>query len=345
MTRFPQFRLLIEGIGGIGGVLAAGAIDAGYSPVLITGNAEITRAIAEQGLRVRTPERELRLPAEAHTDLDELDPAARFDASWLVMKATSVCEAARRTCAHLAPEGYLVTFQNGIVEDAVGEIVGRERVVAGIVGWGGTMHAPGCYERTSGGKTLIGELDGHTSLRVERLATILLATGPVEISGNIRGALWSKLAINCTITTLGAITGDTLGEMLEDRRLRRVFLRTYAEVIDTAEAAGIELERIAAHPKLLYLPRGAGRLRRSVKDLLVRAVARKYGRIRSSMLQSLERGRPTEIGFLNGYVVERAAEVGVPTPINAALVRQIREIERGLRPVARSNVEELLAAG
>jgi 2-dehydropantoate 2-reductase len=336
--------ILIEGVGGIGGVMASQLVQAGYNPTLVTANSQISDAINRDGLRLATPEGSATVPAQAYTALADLPPDLRFDAAYLLMKANTVVEAARQTLPFLKPGGYVVTFQNGIVEDAVAAAVGEERVVSGIIGWAGTMHAPGVYEKTTPGQAHIGELNGELTPRLGQLARAIQTAAPVVVTQNIRGALWSKLAINCTVTTLGALTGDLLGAMLRDKRLRVLFLRTYSEVVDAADALGIRLERIAANPYLLYLSPRANAFSRFVRDLLVRAVGRRYGGMKASMLQSLERGRKTEIDFLNGYVVEQARKAGVPTPVNAALVRLIREIESGQRAIERKNVDDLLAA-
>lgn len=336
-------RILIEGIGGIGGIVAARLIQATYTPALITSNAAITEAINRDGLKITTPEISAVVPAKAYTHLSDLPAGEKYDAAYLLMKANTVVEAARQTLPYLTPQGYMVTFQNGIVEDAVAEAVGAERIVSGIIGWGGTMHSPGVYEKTTPGETHIGELSGpQYTPRVITLKKAMERAAPVMISANIRGALWSKLAINCTITTLGALTGDTLGVMLQDARVRRLFMRTYSEVVETADALGIQLERIAANPRLLYVPKDAGGFTHFFKDVLVRMVGRRYGGMKASMLQSLERGRPTEIDFLNGYVVAQAQKVGVATPVNAALVQMVKEIEAGTRQIQRKNVDDLL---
>jgi 2-dehydropantoate 2-reductase len=105
---------------------------------------------------------------------------------------------------------------------------------------------------------------------------------------------------------------------------------------------GVRLERIAVDPMLLYVPFDASLLTRFFKDLLVRIVGRKYGRLKSSSLQSLERGRRTEIDFLNGYVVEQASKIGVHVPLNKSVTRMIKEIEQGQRRLSPANMEELL---
>lgn len=333
-------RVLIQGIGGIGGVIAGTLIDAGMRPTLVTNNAEITEAIRATGLHVILPERSFTVQADVCTTLAEA--GGPFDAAYLLMKALGVVEAATETVRRLSADGYVVTFQNGVVEDAVGGAIGIESVVSASVGWNGIMHKPGEYERTTPGHTFAGELDGSVTPRVRLLADALRHCGPVTLSTNMRGVLWSKLAINCTVNSVGALTGETLGEMLADPRIRRIFLRTYSEVVDTAEAHGITLERIAANPKLLYLPKDAGFLTRHAKDFVARLLGRKYKSARSSTLQSLQRGRKTEVDFLNGYVCEMATKVGVPTPVNAALTQMIKEIEEGKRPIVKGNVDELL---
>ncbi len=337
-----QPNLLIEGIGGIGGVMAARLIEAGFTPTLVTHNPAISAAINRDGLRLRQSGGKAVTPAQACITLEEAADLGPFDAAYLVMKADAVVETARQTLPLLTDEGYIVTFQNGIVEDAVADAIGGGRVVAGTIGWGGTMHTPGLYEQTSPGQTHVGELDGPVSPRVRALGEVLRAVMPVDVSDNMRGVLWSKLAINSTINTPGAITGQPLGVMLHRRAVRDLFLRIYREVVDTANALDIRLEKIAADPYLLYLPPNAGPLTTLLKDLVTRLVGRRYGRIKSSSLQSLERGRKTEVAYLNGYVTAQAAAVGVETPVNAALVEMVYEIENGARPIDPANLDELL---
>ena len=339
-------RLLLMGCGSVGGVIAGGLLRAGHEVAIVTHNDEIAQAINADGLRLTMPEGRWTVPTTAHTCLDEV--AGPFDAVYLAMKATEVEQAARDMTDYLSSEGYVVTLQNGVVEDRVGDILGRERVVGALVGWGATMHAPGVYEMTSRGELVIGELDGQVTPRVQRLKATLDTAAPTTISTNIYGILWSKLAINCVITTLGAATGQLLGEMLQRKAIRRLALIITSEVIDVAEAHGVSLEPVGGTLDLyrLYLPpgrRGGGfGLDVIAKHAIMLVVGLKFRRLKSSMLQSLERGRRTEIGFMNGYVVKRGQEKVVPTPVNAALTALVRDIEAGTRPITPDNLESLL---
>jgi 2-dehydropantoate 2-reductase len=339
-------RLLLMGCGAVGGVVAGGLLRAGQDLTLVTHNDEIAAAINRDGLRVTTPEGQWTVPATAHARLEEA--SGPFDAVYLAMKATGVEQAARDAASHLAPEGYAVTLQNGVVEEHVGAVLGRERVVGALVGWGATMHAPGVYEMTSRGELIVGELDGEVTARVERLMATLDAAAPTRVSANIYGELWSKLAVNCVITSLGAVTGQLLGEMLRRAAIRRLGLSLISEVVDVAEAHGIELERAAGTLDLyrLYLPptRRAGGLSPDVltRQAIMLVVGFRFRKLKSSMLQSLERGRRSEIDFMNGYVVDKGREKGVPTPVNASLAATVRDIEAGVRPIRSDNLEALL---
>lgn len=345
-------RILMMGCGAVGGVLAAGLLSAGYDLTLVTHNGAISEAIANNGLHVVTPDGRRTLAAAICADAcpHVYGVDGPYDVVLLAMKATDVEAAAREVLPLLSPDGYVVTLQNGIVEDRVAQIVGRRSVIGAIVGWGATMHRPGIYEMTSRGETTIGELDGVISSRVTALRGILSAAAPTSVSANIMGALWSKLAINCVITTLGAVTGQTLGALLRRWPARRLALSVVSEVLDTAAACNVTLEPVGGTLNLaqLYVKPGQRRdgfaLAQIPQHAIMSAVGYRFRRLRSSMLQSLERGRVPEIDFLNGYVVARAREMRVPVPVNAALTAMVHDIAEGRRPINPANLSKLLGS-
>ena len=178
------------------------------------------------------------------------------------------------------------------------------------------------------------------------MLAVLIAcqTAGAQVTLNVPSASYPTIqsAINAAINALGVLTGQPLGELLRDRGARDALSRVYSEVIDTARANGIEPERVNFNPFLLYTPHGAGWWMRWRKDLLARVVGFKYRKLRSSSLQSLERGRKTEVDSLNGYVVKQAAKVGLRVPVNARLVELIHEIEDGSRTLGPANMADLL---
>lgn len=339
-------RVLLMGCGGVGGVIAAGLLRAGYDLTIVTRNSEITHAVNTYGLRVTTPGGKWSIPVTAYTNVNELK--GQFDTALLAMKAIDAEQAARDVSEYLREEGYVVTLQNGLVVDAVAAILSRWRVIGALVGWGATLHKPGVYEMTSAGEIVIGELNSQVTSRAQQLKTMLDTATPTTISTNIYGALWSKLAINCVITTLGAVTGQLLGQILRHPATRRLALSIASEVVDVAEARGILLQPVGGtldiHRLYLYCNR---RARGFGFDLLLKhaimlTVGLKFRRLKSSMLQSIERRRPTEIDFLNGYVAKCGMEKGIMTPVNAALTKMVHEIEAGERTPSTNNLKGLL---
>jgi len=103
-------RILIEGIGGVGGVVAGELVRAGHKPTLISGNSEIASTIDRRGLRVITPERSFEVHPEVAVDLHDLVQDSTFDAALLIMKANRVLKAAKDTLPFLAPGGFMVAF-------------------------------------------------------------------------------------------------------------------------------------------------------------------------------------------------------------------------------------------
>ncbi|MCY3414775.1 MAG: 2-dehydropantoate 2-reductase [Candidatus Heimdallarchaeota archaeon] len=327
-------KIALLGIGGIGGYLAYSLLTNGIKPILVTNNEAITYAINTHGLIVN----DSMIKAEALTSLEHYNGS--FDIIMLIMKANTVVDAVEKAIPFLSNEGYMVSMQNGIVEDVLQEILG-DRLISSIIGFGATMLKPGVYEKTSEGEIFIGELDGSVSNRVEELQSILSFAAPCVISRNMRGVLWSKLAINSCINTIGALTGDTLGVLLKQKVVRWIFLVVYREVVETAWENGITLEKVAAKPTLLYMPKNAGFMKKIIKDILISIVGKKYGKLRSSSLQSLERGRETEIDYLNGYVIKMAKNTDVR--MNTILVDIIKEIEAKKREISQDNISDVLS--
>ena len=334
----PQ-NVLIEGIGAIGGVVAAKLVAAGYEPTLITGRSATADIINDQGVTLRTPDGEQRYRARAFASLDDLPSHERFDVAMLFMKATDVARAATGTVAHLSPAGFVVPFQNGVVQPLVVEIVGRERVVGALLNWAATMHGPGVYEQTVHAATVIGELDGHSTSRLAELERLVSTFSRAIVTSNITGAIWSKLALNCAFSTVATVVGVTISEALRLPPARQLSLEVYREVIDTAEACGVRPEKMVLDPYSLYLPHDADEQRRRAVDVALIEADRIYGPSKPSILQSLERGKLTEIDFITGHVASAAERAGRSAPANRLLTTMIHEMEQGRRSVGPANLQ------
>src|ERR1700687_764192 len=329
-------KILLMGCGGIGGIIAAQLIEHD-DVVAVTHNPAIAEAINHRGLVIRDDDRETAVVGRAYAAIPP--DAGRFDFVFLAPQPPQVEAAARAALPYLAPNGAMVCLQNGLCEQRVAAIAGVERTIGAIVAWGASMLAPGVYERTSEGGFVIGRLDGTDDPRFNSLSAVLGSIGLVEITTNLRGARWSKLAINCAISSLGTIGGDRLGALIRYRFVRRLALEVMTEVVAVARGRGVRLEKVSGTIDLDWVALSdsersmAGSPTLMAKHALLLAVGAKFRRLRSSMLIAIERGREPAVDFLNGEVVWRAREHGIPTPLNARIVDMIHAIARGaLRP-------------
>jgi 2-dehydropantoate 2-reductase len=330
-------KVLLMGCGGIGGIMAAKLLEHGRDLFVVTHNPAIADAVNHRGLVVRDEDREHVVSGCAEETLP--DGAGPFDFVFLATQPPQVEDATRAALPALAPHGVLVCFQNGLCEQRVAAIAGAERTLGAIVAWGGSMIEPGVYERTSDGGFVLGRLDGVADQRLATVGALLEPIGPAEITANLRGARWSKLAINCAISSLGTIGGDRLGALLRYRFVRRLGLEVMTEVVEVARARGVRLEKVSGTIDLDWVALTAmertasGSATLMAKHALLLAVGAKFRRLRSSMLQAIERGREPAVDYLNGEVVARARESSIAVPVNVRIVEMIHAIAHGaLRP-------------
>jgi len=330
-------KILLMGCGGIGGTIAATLSARGAGPVVVTHNPVIAEAVNTRGFVQRDEDSERAIPGRAAAEVPA--DAGQFDFVWLATQPPQVEDAARAALPHLAPHGAMVCLQNGLCEQRVAAIAGAERTFGAIVAWGASMLEPGVYERTSAGGFVIGRLDGQADPRLHTLRQALEPIGPVDITHNLRGARWSKLAINCAISSLGTIGGDRLGALLRYRFVRRLALEVMTEAVAVARARAVRLEKVSGTIDLDWVALSDGERTLSgspalmAKHALLLAVGAKFRRLRSSMLLAIERGREPAVDYLNGEVVWRGRELGIGVPLNTRVVEMIHALaRRELRP-------------
>jgi 2-dehydropantoate 2-reductase len=332
-------KVTVVGAGAIGGVTAAFLSKAEWDVEIVCKHQEIADRCASPGLRVTGIRGESQVPIRAVKGIGDLsDP---LDTVLLATKATDCVSAAKALLPLLSEESCVLSLQNGICEEALADVLGRERVVGCVVGWGATMLGPAELEVTSPGEFVIGNLDRAPDDRLPFLRHMLGNVAPTRISQNIVGELYSKLIVNSCINSLGAITGMTLGRLLASARVRAIFLGLMREAMSVANAMTIKVEP-GGGGKLDYykFTSGDGFWNRFKRNTALRIIGFKYRRIMSSSLQSLERGRPTEVDYLNGYICRQGKEHNSPTPLNDAITVIIKEIEAGKREIDPENVSD-----
>jgi 2-dehydropantoate 2-reductase len=337
IQRTSSPRVLVMGCGGIGGIIASSLVERGIDTTVVTHNPAIASAISERGFVVRDGQSSRTVPGQAVAALG--DACGEFDFVFLTTQPPQLVAAARAAAPHLRNGGAMVCFQNGLCEHYIEEVVGADQVLGAIVVWGGSMAEPGVYERTSAGGFVLGRLDGGPDARFAALRGLLDGIGPVEETRNLIGARWSKLAINCAISSLGTIGGERLGELMRYRVVRRLGLEVMTEAVAVARRCSVQLEKVSGTLDLNWIAltpadvSGPGSPSLLAKHALLLAVGAKYRRLRSSMLIAIERGREPAVDFLNGEVVRRARAHDMPVPVNERIEAMVRAIwRRDCRP-------------
>jgi 2-dehydropantoate 2-reductase len=242
------------------------------------------------------------------------------------------------------PDGVLVDFQNGINDERVAALAGRERCLGCVITIGAGMYEPGHAIRTDRAAIgfKIGEHVGKATERAERLAKIMCDVAPTKVTTNLWGERWSKLSVNCMANGLAGLSGLGSAEVRTSPGVRRVAINLAAEAIQVGRACGHEVEPIWGIEAQRFVDAAKGQGMEDVeRDMAEKAKELAGGR--PSLLQDVMRGRRTEVQYLNGYVSEQGRKVGIPTPFNDKVVELITAVPPGTLKPDPKRLEPLVA--
>jgi 2-dehydropantoate 2-reductase len=336
-----NIKIAVIGAGAIGGIAAAFLSRAGYDVQAVCKYDEITSKTNE-GIKIKGVRGELVVPVPAVREIEELD--GKKDVIIVATKAYDMPEACEKALPFADNDTLFVSMQNGISTDAMAAVVGRGRTVGCVVGFGSTMAAPAELDMTSEGTFIIG-MEQSDEDRLAMLKEVLESVVPTTISSNILSDLYSKLIVNSCITTLGVICGLKLGDMMKVKKIRNIFLKIMEEALEVANKMELYVPPYAGKLDYYKLFEKDGFISRLKRHLTIRVVGLKYKNLKSSSLQSLKRGRPTEIDYFNGYISKKGDEAGVDTPINDAVTQMVKEIEANERKITTDNFNDAVFNG
>lgn len=325
MLKIRQKKILVIGAGAIGGIIAGYLARSGYNVQLVTRYNDLADRISSVGITITGAKGNFKFPIPSVARVR--DAEGPFDFIFIATKANDLEQPVIEAKSLLNSNGKIVSIQNGIVEEKIASIVGADRVIGCVVGWGATYHKPGFVEMTSTGEFIIGAINGNANDSVYDLQSILNRFLKTIVVDNIYQHLYSKLITNMCITTLGAISGLTVGKMLSKRKYRLLFLTVIKEAIDIANALHIEVPNYAGKMNYYKLTKEVGFFGTLRKHLFMMMFGRKYRHLVSSSLQSLQRGKLSEIQCMNVYISQKGKELNIPTPLNDALIHTMHKIE------------------
>jgi len=339
-------RIAVLGAGAIGGATGAYLIKAGHDVTLIDQWAAHIEKIRRDGLTVTDLNGEFTVPAKALHLSDVSGVREQFDIVFLSVKSYDTRWSAYLIEPYLKPTGFILPTQNALNDEVVASVVGFNRTVGCV-----TLLSVGVYEP---GHILrhdpldrqhtftVGELSGLISSRVKEVVALLNAVGPSEATSNIWGVRWSKLDINCMSNALAGVIGPSSVSLNEAQQDTANLLRviTGGEVTRTGQALGVNIDPIWGLPAAEFAEattkESVQKLKEKIAEILSNMflppdlLQKKVGAPqRPSLLQDVIKKRRTEVEFLNGEVVRKGKEVGVPTPMNQAILDLTLRIETG----------------
>lgn len=335
-------RIVVVGAGAVGGYVGGHLARTGEDVTFVDPWPENVERIRTEGFDLKgyTPEEHcvVKVPALHITELQSLSKQAPVDIAFVSMKSYDTEWATMMIKQYLAPGGFVVSLQNGINEERVASVVGWGKTVGCIASKISVeLTGPGQIRRTvplgSPGHIVfrVGEVHGRITDRVNMLGDMISRIDTCKVTTNLWGERWSKLVVNSMRNGLSAATGQ--GGNANDRmdHTRRFAIRLGSEAVRIGKALGFELENIGNIPPDLLEQAGQGNTDALAKcdDLMISSSQGKSDDQRPSMGQDMMKGRRTEIEFLNGLVVEKGDEIGIPAPANTAMVDLVKRVERG----------------
>jgi 2-dehydropantoate 2-reductase len=346
-------KIAIVGAGAVGGYTGAHMVQAGEDVTFIDPWPAHVEHMRKHGLRVthamKEPEFTVPVRALHVTDAQQLAKEKPVDIAFVCMKSYDTAWATMLIGQYLAPDGYIVSVQNCI----------NEPTVAGVVGWGKTLGCiassitvnlpePGLIHRGAAkhgaAHTVFraGEVHGRVTPRAEEVCRLVAFADSAKVTSNLWGERWSKLVANAMQNGLSACTGLPGGEMLKNDPIRRFSTRLGSEAIRVGQALGYELEEILHLDPEIIARAGEGdeAAMQTADAQRFKDAARTASGQRPSMGQDMQKGRRTEIEFLNGLIVRDGDKIGLPCRANAVLVDLVKRVEKGeLKPDPRHITE------
>lgn len=344
-----QKRIVMMGTGALGGYVGGHLARHGHDVTLVDLWPENIETIRTRGLELDgvTPEEQftVRSARTLHFgDAGSLAGQQPVDIAFISVKSYDTERVARAILPYLAPDGYAVSLQNCMNEETIANVVGPGRtlgVIASIISV--ELHAAGRIRRMAakGGDKhtvfRIGEVDGSLSPRVAELVSLFALIDSTKATTNLYGERWTKLVQNGMRNGVAAATGVTSSECDRNEVLRRFAIRLGGEAVRVGQALGYRLEKLGElDPERLALAsEGDAAALAEIESIMVKRTASnpRAGIQRPSMAQDMAKGRRTEIEFMNGLIVAKGRQAGIPTPSHEKLVDIVLRVERGeLKP-------------
>jgi 2-dehydropantoate 2-reductase len=299
-------RIAVVGAGAVGGYFGGMFARAG-APTLFIGRKHFADAVNSKGLVLDKSEGQQRIAIKATVEMSGLRDCSLI---LFCVKANDTASTATQMAPFVRPDATVVCLQNGI--DNADRVRAAANVVAvpAVVYVAVSVPESGRVKHLARGDLII----GPPSERTTQLADLFGRAGiPCRLSDNIEGELWLKLLRNCALNAISALGHVRYGQIVQSDDAKKLMEQIVDEVLAVARAARVLLPGVDDRESGMA---AAMELANQMADAL------------SSTAQDLNRGQPTEIDALNGYISRRGAELGIPVPANHALFTLVKLLEQ-----------------
>lgn len=301
-------KVCVMGAGAVGGYFG-GKLALNDNDVSLIARGEHLESMKESGLGVKSEVHEdFQISVNATDDPKEI---GTVDLVVVTVKAYDTEEAAELIEPLVGENTMILSLQNGIKnEEILAEIHGKDKVVGGVAYILSRIEEPGIIHHESLGRIEIGEMDGKITERLDDIKDVFENSGVgCEISTNIKKVLWRKLAFNCALNAITALTENSLDVILEIEGSAQIFQAAIREAVKVGAATGVDMDDDEI-----------------VNDLM--DVAEEAGPMKSSMLYDRNKGKKLEIDPLNGKVIEMGDDLNIETPVNKTLYACLKIINQ-----------------
>lgn len=319
--------MAIVGAGSLGTILGAFLSKAGYNCDLIDTNQKHVDALNKNGAKIIGTV-DFTTPVKA---LVPSDVKGEYDIFFYMTKQTANPFALPMMKKFLAKDGVVVVMQNGIPEEKVAEVIGKEHVFGAPIGWAATWIEPGVssLNSTKAGLSIdLGTYEGPITPKLLEVKKILESMCAVHLTENLRGNRWTKLLVNSCGSGLSAVTGGTFGDVMDNEKAIEVWLYIAKEAIDVGRASGVIFEKFFGVYDVAKTMYWRNEAEKADAKKAIRSTFASARNGTASMLQDLEKGQKTEIFAINGYVVDLGKKLGIATPANKFVVDMVSSHEK-----------------
>lgn len=329
-----KIKIGVVGAGAVGGVIGSLLAEKGYDVELakrynsaITLDEytaiEITGAFGNRNILVKS--------VNGVTNF-----TSKKDVIFVLTKAHDAPKVVEQCLNFLNPGGIIVSSQNVMnVEDML-KVVGQDKLFGLIINWSANKVNKAKIDVVKEGNMVIGSFGNNSDSYLEILQRVLSSIAPTEISHNIIGDIWCRTIINSCISSVGALTGVSLGKFMLMPTTHTIFTRIIREAMSLAQALNVKVKNYGSLNYYEFIKHGIGPY--FARKKMYRYMCRQNARFVSSCQRAIENNTESEIDYLNGYFVKMANKLNMSVPTNKRIYDMIKEIERGERSMMVENL-------